>query len=136
MCAGTTPAVAVSGPNTLPASCTPSIDPNITASESASACSRIFAPCSHGGGKRGASVITEAIVGPNLRRTGWRTGDGPRERLLAQLHPLVARPLQKLLVLLLPHLLAALLDQRRQAFLTLGRLTRFRTGSGGRRAWR
>jgi hypothetical protein len=40
----------------------------------------------------------------------------PEAGLAALLSPLVTRALQQLLVLLLPHLLAALLDQRRHEF--------------------
>jgi hypothetical protein len=55
--------------------------------------------------RRAATTIAAA----RIRR---RRGDPPTgAALLAQLHPLVAGALQELLVLLLPHLLAALLDQ-------------------------
>src|ERR687891_1087182 len=61
------------------------------------------APPAHDDKSRAAPVATAAAP----RRT--------RARLLAPLTALPAGPLQKLLVLLLPHLLAALLDDRRHA---------------------
>ena len=79
-------------------------------------------------GRPRLQLIRDAETSPERAR--WPATGG----LLAQLHPLVPRALQELLVLLLPHLLAALLDQRRQAALTLDRLIRFRTGAGGRHA--
>src|SRR5512134_1539651 len=113
MWASTTPAEAPSASNRRPASSRPSADGNVTAREPG-----------EGGGDEGphAGRARLAIVTAAASRTSRNRGAptaGPR--LLAQLHALVPRALQELLVLLLAHLLAALLDQRRQAVgLSLG----------------
>ena len=95
------PGLGSAGPKRRPASFTPSEVGNATGVESA-----------------GAALSTENEVPPEQRRQerdagrtrGRRAGTPTCAPLLAQLHPLVPGALQKLLVLLLAHLLPALLD--------------------------
>src|SRR5919204_2895270 len=90
-------------PNSRPSSRTPSVDSNETAWESASAAARSCSP------------RLQATSGMrNERRSRPARRDALAEVPLATLLPaLPARLLEQLLMLLLAHLLAALLDQRR-----------------------
>src|ERR1700741_3236803 len=102
MCASTTPVVAEAGPNSRPESRTPSLDAKLTPRESPTAVA-VTSFVWH-------ATSSRSVAASGARR---RVGRTARDLLLAQLHALVSRSLQKLLGLLLPHLLAALLDQRR-----------------------
>src|SRR5688500_4948084 len=103
MCASTTPAAPRSGPKSRPESLTPSVDSNVISLESA------VAPCG------ASSAHAERSSSPTRMVRTWigvRTPMFPP--LLAQLQALVPGALEKLLVLLLAHLLPALLHEGRQ----------------------
>ena len=102
MCASTTPAAPRSGPKSRPASVTPSVDSNMTSFESAVDPSGVS--CAH----------AESNTSVTRRVRTWIGARTPMLPLLAQLQALVPGALEKLLVLLLAHLLPALLHEGRQ----------------------
>src|SRR5581483_4120462 len=112
MCESTTPVLPL--PNRRPESLTPSADRKVTEREAARSASREARSLGEQDEPRTATTRpTSAQMGSRLvRRPVVLIGSGPG-RSATLLTALPASLLQQLLVLLLPHLLATLLDERR-----------------------